>query len=381
MAVSEPAQAAVRHATTRECFLALREAGGALSVAEIAARTGLSRPTVESVLRDLAATGLVAEAPPEGSGRPGRPARRLVLEPGAASVAALDIGARTVRCLRVDAVGGELSRTAVPLDRSDVPGSLMAALREAGPLPQALGVSVPGVLDAQGRPVHSLVLPELGGLDLARELEDRTGAPVVLENDIKLAAYAELHLGPAADSLALVQIGHRISVALVVHGRILQGAHRLAGELGTERGMRWTRTSRRGRLHWSTGDEARPLLERAGRGEAQALAEVEAFCREIAPRLAALLLAVDPEALVVGGGLSRAGAVLLDPLRAAIQERLTAPGRPRVIGAALPTGGSLVGALGRAFEHGSSTLLGVPGVPPPWTRLGPKTPPPPEGQP
>src|SRR5699024_12329480 len=71
--------------------------------------------------------------------------------------------------------------------------------------------------------------------------------------------------------------------------------------------MRWTDSSVRGRLTWSTGDDAQELLERAAAGDAGAIQEIEEFCAQIAPRLATVLLTVDPERVVVGGGLSRAG--------------------------------------------------------------------------
>ncbi|EWS82243.1 transcriptional regulator [Brachybacterium phenoliresistens] len=371
MAVSDPTHAAVRHATTRDCFLALREADGPLTVAEIAAGTGLSRPTVDSVLRDLAATGLVVTAPPGAGGQPGRPARRIALDPGSASVAALDIGSRTVRCVRADASGAILSRSAVPVAGGGIADAVLAAVRETGGAPRSLGVSVPGIIGPDGRIAHSLVVPELSGHDLAGTLHDRLGCEVVVENDIKLAAYAERHLGASAQDIVFVQIGHRISVAVIVGGEILQGSHRLAGELGAQRGMRWTPSSQRGRLVWSTGDEARPLLERAAAGDAAARAELEEFCAQIAPRLAGLLLAVDPEVVVIGGGVSRAGETLLAPLRRALHHQLMTPQHPEVVAARRPGDGSLLGALGRAFEHGSAALIGVPGVPPPWHRLNP----------
>ncbi|MEE1618344.1 ROK family protein [Brachybacterium sp. J153] len=371
--------AEIRQASTRRAHLALREAEQPLSIAELVAATGLSRPTVLSVLDDLTARGLVVPAAPAEEPGPGRPARRLRLDPDAAHVAGLDLGARSVRAVLADLTGTVLARSTVGLDPEDLLGSLRHALEEVDAGPDAaplgaVGLSVPGLLAADGSVGSSLALPALAGRDLARELAEVLEAPVVLENDVKLAALAEHRLGaeadgPAADGLVLLRIGHRISVAIMVHGQILQGAHRLAGELGTQRGMRWTAGSRRGRLVWSTGDEARPLLERAATGDADAQQEVRAFCEEIAPRLAGLLLAVDPEMVVVGGGLSRAGEALLGPLRAALGSQLTGPGRPRLVPAALPADGSLVGALGRGFEHGSARIVGVPDVPAPWERI------------
>lgn len=374
MSTAENAASAIRHSNARDCLVVLREAAGPLSVGDLAASTGLSRPTVEAVLQDLSAAGTVSPAPSAVSGTAGRPARRFLLDPAVATVAALDVGARSVRCLVADAAGRILTRTRVPVDADDPLRSLERAVQEAGATPRALGVAVPGILDSDGRVVQSLAAPALVGLDLAGELEQRLGCPVVVENDIKLAALAERHLGQAADSIVFVQLGHRVSVAVIVGGTILQGAHRLAGELGSQRGMRWTRSSVRGRLTWSTGDDAQALLERAADGDAAAQQEIEEFCAEIAPRLATVLLTVDPELVVVGGGLSRAGETLLDPLRRALRRLLMTEHAPAVVPARLSSGGALIGALGLAFERGSEKVVGVPDVPAPWHRFPTSTP-------
>lgn len=360
---------AVRHANARDCLLALRGAPAPLTLAELAAATGLSRPTVDAVLQDLTAAGVAVPAAPAPSGGAGRPARRVAFAPSAGSVAALDIGARTVRCLVTDLAGTALARSEVPLPAEAPLEALAAAIARTGHRPDAVGVAAPGIVTADGRIGQSLAAPALVGLDLAARLEERLDRPVVVDNDIKLAALAEHHLGEEAESMLFVQLGHRISVAAILEGRILQGAHRLAGELGSQRGMRWTTTSERGRLVWSTGTEAKPLLERAAAGEQEARAEVEKFCAEIAPRLTTVLLTLDPARVVVGGGLSRAGGTLLTPLREAVDHLLMTEHAPALAAARLTTDGALAGALGAAFRHGSTRLAGVPDVPAPWAGL------------
>ena len=373
-AVVDPAvpttASAIRSTNARDCFLALRGSSGPLTLAELAAATGLSRPTVDAVLQDLAVAGTVVPAAAVPSGGAGRPARRVAFAPSAATVAALDIGARSVRCLVTDLAGAELARTEVPLPDGAPLDALSEAIALTGHRPGAVGVAAPGIVTADGRITQSLAAPGLVGLDLAEHLAQRLELPVIVDNDIKLAALAEHHLGEDAGSMLFVQLGHRISVAAILEGRILQGAHRLAGELGSQRGMRWTASSERGRLVWSTGTEAQPLLERAADGEEAARAEIEEFCEEIAPRLATVLLTLDPARIVVGGGLSRAGETLLDPLRRAIDHRLMTEQTPELVAARLTTDGALAGALGAAFRHGSAQLTGVPDVPAPWPRLG-----------
>lgn len=360
---------AVRAANARDCLVVLREAGSALSVGEIAEGTGLSRPTVDAVLLDLVRGGAVSAAPLITSGAAGRPARRFAFEASAGTVAALDIGARSVRCLVSDLSGRTLTRTDAALSDSDPLGTLEGVLRETGPIPDAVGLAVPGILSPEGHVAQSLAVPALVGLDLAGELSRRLDRPVIADNDIKLAALAEHQFGEGADSIVLLELGHRISLAVILDGTILQGAHHLAGELGSQRGMRWTDSSVRGRLTWSTGEEAEPLLERAGAGDPAAQSEIEEFCAQIAPRLATVLLTVDPERLVVGGGLSRAGETLLGPLRRALERLLMTEHPPEVVAARITADGAAIGALARAFEHGSARFLGVPDVPAPWSRF------------
>lgn len=382
MASADGAATAVRQANARGCLLALRAAGSPRTLADLAEQTGLSRPTVDAVLGELTAAGSVRPVDAAPSASPGRPARRFTFDPTCAAVAAIDIGERSVQCLLADAAGTALSRERI--DLGDVgPGQRLRAIEqvvrtcsEGRALPAAVGLAVPGILSAQGPLAQSLAVADLVGVDVAAELTARLGCEVAVENDIKLAAYAEHHLSPTPTDIAFVQIGHRISVALILDGQILQGRHRLAGELGTQRGMRWTRSSQRGRLRWSTGEDARALVEAAASGEQAAIAEIDEFCAQIAPRIASLVLTVDPEQVVIGGGLSRAGDTLLEPLRRHVHHLLTSPGKPELVRARLTTDGALIGALGLAFEHGSRRLTGVPGVPPPWQRfpVGPALP-------
>ena len=394
MASADGAAAAVRQANARTCLLALREAGSPLTLADLAEQTGLSRPTVDAVLAELVEAGSVRPVAAAHSAARGRPARHFEFDPGAAAVAAVDVGHRSVRCLLTDAAGRATGyhRIEVPVDGGRGGTGAKARLeaieqvvRRAAPAhrdPAGVGLAVPGIIAADGRLAQSLAVQDLVGTDLTTELSARLGCPVAVENDIKLAAYAEHHLSDSPSDIAFVQIGHRISVALIVGGRILQGSHRLAGELGTQRGMRWTRSSQRGRLRWSTGDAAEELFARAAAGDRAAAEEIDGFCAEIAPRIASLVLTVDPETVVIGGGLSRAGDTLLTPLRRHVHHLLTSPAKPALTAARLTTDGALIGALGLAFEHASVQITGVSEVPPPWRCFtAPPPAPHPEGTP
>lgn len=392
--VADVAAAAVRRANARDCLTILLEATKPLTVGELAARSGLSRPTVDAVLHELIEVGPVCASEPPECHSPGRPARRFAADPTSTLVAGVEVTADRIRCTITDAAGRIVARTRTTPDpgaqRLDaVVEAITAAVGQAGPheddhdddhaddhdVPRCrprlamVGLAVPGIVDRDHRLAGSRALPEWAGIDIGAELSQRLGCSVVVENDLKLAALAEHHLSQTPENLIYVQLGRRISVAIMVGGRILQGSHRLAGELDAQRGTRWTASYDQDGLNWSTGRDAEPLFERAAAGDPAAIAEIDDFCHQIAPRLATLMLTVDPATVIIGGGLSRAGDVLLDPLRRAIDQLLTTPVRPELVAAGLTDDGAETGAIGYAFEQGSEEIFGIDAMPVPWCRL------------
>ncbi|MEQ7128286.1 ROK family transcriptional regulator [Actinopolymorpha sp. B11F2] len=388
----DPAGAAVRQANAAACLAVLRDHDGPLTIAELAVATGLARPTVEAVIGDLLETGPVRPARPRRSPGAGRPARAYTFTAGAGRVAGIDIGSGSVR-VRIADLAGEIVGRAEAIVPAGVDGSgrlrvvrdtVRQAIRASGADPadlRAAGLGVPGILDHDGRITQSLAVPDWVGVDPADRLSASWGCPVLVENDIKLAALAEQRLraepagaarpasGAATDNdLVFLQIGHRISAALVMNGAILQGRHRLAGELGSLRGMRWTESSLRGRLRWRTARTGQQVFARAREGDRRATAEITEFCAEIAPKIAIIALTVDPALIVIGGGLSRAGDDLIVPLTEAVHHMLMTDGKPVITTSLLKSNGTLCGALGSSFETHSPQILGVARVPPRWHR-------------
>ncbi len=379
MPAEDLAGAAVRQLNAVACLTVLRDHARPLTIAELAVATGLSRPTVDAVIGDLIKLAPVRPAAARQSPGAGRPARAHVFDPEAGRVAGIDVGAGRIRAWIADLAGGVVGRaeTKVPagtdgtgrieLVRDVVRGAMIDSGAEVVALRSA-GVGVPGILDHDGRITRSLAVPEWIGTELSGPLSAALGCPVVVENDIKLAALAEQRLRVDADDLVFLQIGHRISAALIMNGTILQGRHRLAGELGSLRGMRWTETSARGRLRWRTARTGRQVFALGRAGDQRAATEIKEFCAEIAPKIATIALTVDPGLIIIGGGLSRAGDDLIMPLTAAVRRMLMTDEMPVITTSRLTSEGTLCGALGAAFESHSIPILGVPGVPPRWQR-------------
>ncbi|MEU1329153.1 ROK family protein [Streptomyces sp. NPDC005865] len=341
------------------------------TLAELAAATGLSRPTVEAAVEELAERGLVGEAADEPGGRtPGRPARRFRFRTEAGHVLGVDIGLHKVVLLLADLGGTVLAAHRRDIDPEAGGAARLELLRHAvesfldAHAPRratvlARCVGVPGVVDTGGV-VTSLVVPEWSGVDLGRLIEDDGPGHTLVENDVNLAVLAERWQGAAtlAADVVCVLTGHRVSCSLTIGGRLHRGRRGGAGELGllpllglnTAQGaLRWPGARRAGE------SEVAALARAADTADPRALAAVAEFADRLAPGVAALCLAVDPELVVLTGGATPVGRHLV-PL---LQERLrplTLHG-PRIALSSLGERGVAIGAVRKALDHVEEELL------------------------
>ncbi|HEX6871230.1 MAG TPA: ROK family glucokinase [Micromonosporaceae bacterium] len=250
----------------------------------------------------------------------------------------------------------------------------------------AVGVGAAGWIDASRS--HVLFAPNLAwrGEPLQERVAERVKLPVVVENDGNAAAWAEFRYGAAraADSsMALVTVGTGIGGGLVMDNAIVRGAHGMAGELGHVRavpGGRRCGCGRQGCLEqYASGsalvryaretassdpDSAFRLLEHAGgaiesingpmvttaarEGDPASRAAFAEIGRWLGSGLADLVQWLDPEILVVGGGVVEAGELLLAPARAAFVDQMAARG-PLPVAPVVPAlMGNLAGVVGAA---------------------------------
>ncbi|MEV8017415.1 ROK family protein [Streptomyces sp. NPDC086554] len=341
------------------------------TLAELATGTGLSRPTVESALEELAAHGWAGEAErDEGERAPGRPARRFRFRVEAGRVVGADIGLHKMVLLLAD-LGG----TVLAAHREDIDPDLGGAARldllrrglEAFPDAHSVRrdtilarcVGVPGVVDSGGT-ITSYVIPEWSGVGLGRLLADGEPGHTLVENDVNLAVLAERWQGAAtlAGDVVCVLTGHRVACSLTIDGRLHRGRRGGAGELGLLPllGMNTAQDA----LSWKgarrTGEsEVAALVRAADAGDPRALAAVADFADRIAPGIAALALAVDPELIVLTGGATPLGGHLV-PL---IDERLRPLTLyvPRIALSTLGEQGVAIGAVRKALDQVEAGLL------------------------
>ncbi|GAA3490765.1 MULTISPECIES: ROK family protein [Streptomyces] len=358
---------------------ALRGADAAASptLTDLTRVTGLSRPTVEGVVEGLIETGLAVEAEAEegGAKRQGRPARRFRFRAEAGHLLGIEIGPHRVSVLisgldgRIVGAGSrEVDESASADDRLERVRTVVAdVLRRAGVARsslRAVGVGSPGIVEADGTVRLGTALPGWTGLPLGERLRRSFRCPVLVENDANAAAVAEhwKGVGQDTDDLVFVLAGLSPGAGSLIGGRLHRGYGGAAGEIGALHLL--GREARPESLLSTTDKPLHPLDEhavaavfaQAKRGDAQARAAMDRFLQRLVHDVAALVLALDPELVVVGGWAAGLDGVL-DPLRSELERFCLRP--PRVALSLLGEASVATGALRLALDHVEEQLFAV----------------------
>ncbi|MBM2618575.1 ROK family transcriptional regulator [Actinoplanes sp. LDG1-06] len=294
------------------------------TLTELSRRVGLSRASTEDVVQELLEVGWVAEVEPAAGGV-GRPARRYRFRADAGHLLGVDIGGHKVLAVVTDLDGTVLHSRQVPvtpeLGRSERLAAtdrvIGRALRAAGLTGDRLwgaGVATTGLVDGTGRVMLSEALTEWTGVDLAGHLRDRVGGAVRVENDCKVAALAETWRGVArhASDMVFILAGWRTGAGLIIGGKLHRGFGNAAGEIGALPAAGWQRAPGHLRARPDQGD----VFAAARAGDKTAMAALRRYVKDLAQGVSALVLTLDPELVVIGGGFSRSADVFLEPLRA-----------------------------------------------------------------
>ncbi|MEV6352648.1 ROK family transcriptional regulator [Streptomyces hydrogenans] len=306
---------------------------GETTRAAVAARVGLTRPAVSSLVEQLLDLGFLVESGKTFSGQAGRPG--TVLKPAVTGPAALgvEINVAYVSVCLVDLTGTDRIRRTVRLDNRaaapDVLARAAAVAAEALAEAEALGLSPSGAALALPGLVSDGTVrqaPNLGWQDtpaerlfgdaLATLRPTAHRLAVASDNEANMAALAELRFGTPGTPRTFLHLTGETGVggAVVVHGELLRGAHGFAGEIGhlvvDAEGPR-CRCGSRGCLEQYAGQAALlraadaadvdDLAARAGRGEPRALAALAEAGRMLGRALSGAVNLLDPEAVVLGG--------------------------------------------------------------------------------
>jgi predicted NBD/HSP70 family sugar kinase len=333
--------------------------GGVRSRAEVSAVTGLNPSTVSSLIADLIDNGLLRETGERQTGAVGRPGRILELDPDGGIAIGLEFSADGLGILALDLARRTRYRAFIRQSNERFPPKeVMRQL--AGLAEEALGtfqrpkarvacmLGVPGLIGAGD---VLLEAPHLGwhGIPLGEMWRSLSDCPLVLENEARLAAYAEMTEGIARDqsNFAFISGGTGLGSGLVLNRKLFRGAHGFAGEFGhitIEPDGPASAWGARGSVQTLAGERAlmelaglqaedgeargdpdwigRHVAELAREGEPRALSAIAEVGRDLGIAIAIVMNLFDMEAIVLGGYLTHLGAWLAEPIDREIQSRV-----------------------------------------------------------
>jgi predicted NBD/HSP70 family sugar kinase len=378
--IARPATSSTLKEINLRTVLDVIRADPPVSRAEIARRTGISKPTVSALLQDLLEMGLVSETVRSELG-PTYGALFFAPRPEAAYVLALDVGARRLRAAVADLDGTVRIRRDVTVEGMDAPQIVLAAsglaeelCTEAGIDRSALAhatVGVPGVVDRRDRRIwEANNIPALDGFIAQDAFEAALGLPVTVENDIHLAALGEQRHGTGTDaeSFTFLSVGTGVGAGLVLKGELHRGFAGAAGELDCA--VDPDQFDAQDPCAMSLLKFAVDLLPQeaaqgpltteqvfalAREGHPGAAAVLDEEARRITGYLAPVAAVVDVELVVLGGGIGLNGDLLLDRVRERLATRLPYP--PRVEVSALGDAAVLTGAVSVATRAALEQIL------------------------
>lgn len=347
-----------------------------LTVTQIAAATGLSRRTTEAVIDDLVVDRWVGEVlPDQETRRVGRPARSFRFRAERGHVMGIDIGAYHVLVVVADLNGNSVATVRERVRTSIGRSGRLAATRDAvnqsleragidRDALQSVAVGTPGIIEDDGQVAICRVLPEWSAFSLLAEMNELFSCPVHVENDTNLSALAEQWRGAVqgVDDLVWILTGRRTSTGILIGGRLHRGHHGAAGEIGWHHELGWASLrnnilSFTGAHGTAKGRAAKQVLAAASDGDATALELVNDFADIIASGVAAVALLLNPQAVVLGGGVAEAGDVLVPAIHDRIVEQCLRP--PEVLASALGDESVALGAVRLALQDVESKMFSL----------------------
>lgn len=302
----------------------------------------------------------------------------------AEQVAAIDLGGTKIAAAAVDrqgACGPVVTRPTPAREGPDrVLDAIVEAVRQVSDTSSkivAAGVGAAGVIDAASGTVLSATdaITDWQGTPIADALREALNLPVVVDNDVNAHAAGEAWIGAGRGcrSVLMATVGTGVGGAVVLDGEPLRGAHHVGGEIGhaPARGAEHLPcgcghpghleaiASGPGLLrhyHSLGGDVAvadvREVFQRSRRAETVALRAVRDAASALGTCLAGLVMLMDPDVVVVGGGLAEAGELWWEPMEAALRrELIDIVASVPVKSAELGGSAALVGAAHRAWKE------------------------------
>lgn len=355
------------------------------SQTDVARALGLSAASVSRMVARLRADGLVADAGTQPSGG-GRPRALVSFRRDAGAVVAVDLGGTRCHAALADLAGTILAEEVRPTHSGgDAFRTLVAGIdamrteaQQRGVPVVALAVGVPGILDPESGQARDAPYVGWDDFPVVERLARAVEVPFVVDNDVNLAALAHAWRGDGrrVDNFVTLSVGTGTGAAIVSGGRLLQGHHNGAGEVGylvvrrellgrpITRGLGAfeSRASgpgleARARELIASGarsslapDEITPeaVLSAAADGDALARSVLDELVDDLAMAIIALISTVDPELVILDGGVGRSLGPSLESLVARIAPSV--PSVPRIVISSLDRDATVIGAVAAALE-------------------------------
>ncbi|MFT3875385.1 MAG: ROK family protein [Propioniciclava sp.] len=247
------------------------------------------------------------------------------------TIVGIDVGGSFIKWGRADASGAISTFERIPTERENPDGVIekIATIIRTEPDATRVGISIPGIVSPAGQLVTPGAITGLAGRNVKDEVEALTGLPVAVVNDAHAAGLAERWVGEGADSdhFVCVTLGTGVGGAIFADGKLYRGFRGAAGELsmapmgptlpgdavpqgtaywcGAVFGLSRIYSQAQGLREpsqWFT--DTWEILRRAEAGDAVASASVEEFLDHLSTLFVSLLAVLDPERILIGGGLS-----------------------------------------------------------------------------
>jgi glucokinase len=361
---------------------------GPISRAGLAKRSRLSPPAVSALVDDLIARrGLLREVGRDVS-TGGRRPTLVSFAADRGCVIGIDLGSTRIRYALADLNGHVLARLEEPTgppSPASVVTRICATSRRllAGPAPHGpllgIGIGAPGMTDVdRGVVIEAANLRGWTDVPLERMVHRELRAPVVVDNDVNMAALGEYWLGCAkgVSAFVFIALGRGVGAGIMIDGRVHRGSQWYAGEishllldiaqwrkdfgpqgylethLGASAIARsWRRASSGSR---DTSAQISALFAAARQGDAKAARLVAHLATLVGVAVANVATLLDPALVVVGGGIGQIGEQLLDPVRRVVQR--VVPNQPEIRVTALGGDAQLYGSLLSALRLANHTL-------------------------
>ena len=333
---------------------------GPINKSAIAKRVGLSIPAVMNIVDSFMESGLVHSIG-KGPSSGGKPPEMVEIMPNVNFVIGVDIGLNEIRLLLGDISGRIILELIEKLDRLfdykvvvDVICNMVTAAQQKANVDSerilGMGVAVPGIIDTDRNVIRFAPYNQWVNVPLGDMLAKQLDFPIYVDNGTRLSALAEYYYGAGrgAQDMLFFEMGHGIGVSLINNGELYYGASGTSGEIGhvtvNRDGPRCTcgnngcleamasgyaianqaksaiRSGIKSRmLELANGDidaiNAKITFDAAREGDPIAMSIIDRSMEYIGIGIAMAVNVLDPDLVVIGGGLTQNGDIFWDKMK------------------------------------------------------------------